>query len=100
MQVIIKVPQTSAFSKYNFLTFEVEQVVGNTLLSVKLEPGKKADFSYKEIIIVDFENAYQAAYNAINWNTNYQAAKLFSFLSGYSLVNNICHKQLEYNCPA
>jgi hypothetical protein len=100
MKVIINVPAESAYSKYNFLTFEVDSIIGNSVLLVALESEIKADFSMREVIVVDFDKTFQAAYDNINWNSSHESRKAFSFLNEYALIHNICHSQLKYNCPA
>jgi hypothetical protein len=99
MKAIIKVNNQSAYSKYNFLTFEVKEVLRD-IISIKIEENLSADFSIKEVIIIDFNKEYQKAYDANNWGANWKNSACFNFLCEYALFNNICAKKLEYNCPA
>ena len=99
MKAIIKVNNQSAYSKYNFLTFEVKEVLRD-IISIKIEENLSADFSIREVIIIDFDKEYQSAYDANNWAANWKNSACFHFLCEYALLNNICSKKLEYNCPA
>lgn len=95
MKAIVNVKKTSSAYKHNLKTFEVMNVFG-PLINLKIEDNLTMDFSYREVIIVDFEKEIQSAYDTYNWNGN---KRLLDFLQSYSKHNKLLF-DLEYNCPA
>lgn len=96
MKAIINVNRKSVYSKLNGLTFDVKDVMSN-LISLDIN-GIITDFTHKEVMIVDFANELQSAYNRANWNSSDMT--LLFILRSYKIDNNIGDTQLEYNCPA
>lgn len=94
MKAIVNVKKSNQYSKFNFKTFEVVEVLSN-LIALNLN-GVTTDFSHKEVIIVDIENEMQIAYDNYNWGTNIY---VFHNLRSYCDKNKIDVK-LEYKCPA
>jgi hypothetical protein len=83
MKVIVFVPKGSSFSKYNYRTFEVNMFVGDTLLNVSLEDFVSADFSFKEIIVVDFEKEIEQTKKDCAWYSNRIYKTKLEWLNNY-----------------
>lgn len=97
MKAILKVHKNSAYANYNGLTFEVNSIVSNKLLNLQFD-GFTADFSCKEVIIVDINTELQRSYDDANWNSNNY--KTNNWLINYCAENNILATAPTYNCPA
>jgi len=83
MKAILKVNKNSSYAKYNYLTFDVKEVLSN-LIALNIN-GVTVDFQPSEVIIVDFPKEYQDAKD--DNNAGY-SAKL-EFMIKYIDVNNI-----------
>ncbi len=59
MQGIIKVHKTSSKAHLNGFTFSIEEIVQGRI-SLNID-GATTDFSYKEIIIVEFQHTFRKA---------------------------------------
>jgi len=88
MKAIIKVNKNSSFAKYNFLTFDVKQVLSRNLVALNIN-GQTVDFSVKEVIIVDFAKE-------INSRLNKDVTSELMFLWNYQHINKVSY-QFEAN---
>ena len=86
MKAIVKVKKASAYSKFNGLTFPVAEIL-STLICLEIE-GRMVDFSYTEVILVDFQEYYQTEFDyfkaneAVGNDTTYNMYdKLFNYAS-------------------
>jgi 3-deoxy-D-arabino-heptulosonate 7-phosphate (DAHP) synthase class II len=99
--IITNIKKRSAYAKYNGLTFEVKEVL-STLIALQIpdENGKlnTVDFTFKEVMIVDFEQELQRAYCNANWDNKY--LRHFNNLKNYQEIKKIQKIHLQYNCPA
>ena len=105
MKVIINVPKYSAYAHLNGLSFEVKEVLQG-MVAVKLDNIKTdfkekdtvtADFSFKEVMVQNFQDEYQSAYDSHNFNG--LRSKDYYFLRNYKEHNKIEFVP-EYTCPA
>lgn len=74
MRAIVNVKKGSAYAKYNGLTFEVSETRADTWnektrITLNIN-GANTDFSENEVIIVDFANEIQKAYDNVNWDAS------------------------------
>ena len=102
MKVIINLPASSAYSVYNKHTFPLsENCLGRSIATIALPHSsggvRLTDFHHKEIIIVDFQEELQRAYDNHNWGLD---DSTYANLMSYALLNNIVHTPPKYNCPA
>jgi hypothetical protein len=100
MTAIVNVDKSSSFSKYNGLTFEVNDVFPKVIHLIVNDHEMDRDMihlNHKEIMIVDIQKELQVAYDNYNWGNDHNT---YMNLQLYCLINNICIKAPEYNCPA
>ena len=73
MKAIIKINNASYYSKFNFLTFDIEEM-GSSFVAIKglnpEFPNNKTDFSFDEIFIVDIETQMKVLKNQIEYMEN------------------------------
>ena len=73
MKAIIKINNASYYSKFNFLTFDIEEM-GSSFVSIKglnpEFPNNKTDFSFDEVFIVDIETQIKVLKNQIEYMEN------------------------------
>ena len=89
MKAIIKVNKNSSFAKYNYLTFDVNYIVGGNLININVK-GANVDFSFKEVIIVDFEKE-------INKNFNDFSVNQMFFILNYRHINKISYYPAQWD---
>ena len=95
MKAILNVNHNSAYSHQNLLTFNVNMIVSENLINLNFK-GFTADFSAKEIIVIDFEKEMQAAFDDFNFSGN---SKRYNFLKNYQEIHKIKFEPI-FNCPA
>lgn len=88
MKAILRVPRGSSYAKYNGRTFEVNGIMYGLFnlqfpaqpdaLGHPLIPEFTADFSHKEVLIVDIEQEMQKARELSDW---YGGQKTSNFLA-------------------
>ena len=70
MKAIIKINNASYYSKFNFLTFDIEEM-GSSFVAIKglnpEFPNNKTDFSFDEVFIVDIETQIKVLKNQIEY---------------------------------
>jgi hypothetical protein len=94
MKAIINLPKSSVYAKYNYLTFEVVEVLSK-IIAININ-GTTTDFGHKEVLIVDINTELQKEYDSYNWGSKNN----FKNLELYAFNNGILHREPEYNCPA
>lgn len=87
MKAIIKVNKNSAYAKYNYLTFEVNYIVNGSLININIK-GANVDFSFKEVIIVDFEKEINKFF------LDFSAGEIF-FILNYRHINKINYSPVQ-----
>jgi hypothetical protein len=95
MKAIINVNKNNQYSKYNGLTFDVKEIL-NSIVSLDVN-GITTDFSFNEVMIVDFQEELQKAYDDFNWDGS---SRRYSKLLKYQDFNGLKPIKLTYNCPA
>jgi hypothetical protein len=93
MKAIVRVSKKSAYSVHNGLTYPVKEILGN-IIALDIN-GKTVDFTYREILIVDFATELQKSYDLHNWNGSGNYIKLCAYMDA-----NKINVKLSYNCPA
>ncbi len=100
MKAIIKVNKNSSYANLNGLTFDVNMIVGRKLLNISTDGLTTADFSIKEVMIVDIQNELQHAFDNNNFHGGFRNSDTLAFLQNYISENNIQVEEPQYNCPA
>lgn len=67
MKAIVNVKKSSSFSKFNFLTFEVKEVL-SAIVCLNIN-GNSVDFSFGEVIIVNFQDELLNAWKEADLST-------------------------------
>lgn len=88
MKAILKVNKNSSYSHLNGHTFKVNMFIGDKLINLQFE-DHTADFSNKEVFIVDVQSEMQSLYNSHNWYGGSGNRIQLDWLEKYCLVNNI-----------
>lgn len=87
MKAIVKVHKLSSYAKYNYLTFDVKEVVSRNLIALNVNEST-VDFSFKEVIIVDLQKEALKAFEM-------DEPKLFDFLNQYAHYNGQSFKIIQ-----
>lgn len=97
MKAIIKVHKDSSHAHLNGLTFEVKEVM-RQLIALDIN-AVTTDFSHTEVLIVDFQEEIQKAYDNKNWDSSITVQGRFNCLEAYQQANKI-KSIATCNCPA
>ena len=71
------------------LTFEVNYIVNGSLININIK-GANVDFSFKEVIIVDFEKEID------DFFSDFSAAEIF-FILNYRHINKISYYPAQWD---
>jgi len=98
--IVTNVHPDSSHAHCNGLTYEVKEILSanDRLLFCLDVDGQSADFSVKEVIIVDFAREIQSAYDNVNWKGSVEEHRIYRALEMYGKLKAIKFTP-EYYCP-
>ncbi len=99
MQAVIKVHPGSAYRKWNGKVQNVAQLLPGMVAIEMQDKNVWADFTFKEVTILNFDHHIQAAFDAYNWYGNAETRRNLASLEAYAKFKGIAYKLVQ-NCPA
>ena len=101
LKAILNVHPKSQYAEHNGMTFSIVEMLSagdglNFCLDIY---GDAVDFTWKEVLVVDFSHELQMAYDSFNWDSGSKRGAHYRPLEKYGKLKGIKFTP-EYNCPA